>query len=327
MNVAVIGSGMAGLTAARKLEAAGAQVTVFDKSKGTGGRLSSRSFEGGWIDHGAPYFSCERPSFLEFLKEHLPTESLQPWQPQVMGALGAGESLHSIGVPRSSAITRGLLGDLRFQPSTRIARLAASADGWQLFNDGESLLGCWPQVVIAVPAPQALALLRDQPPLAEAIRAVTMEPCWVTAVRSRSRLTGQADVAVYEDAVVRRIVHNSAKPGRMNTNVYLVQASKSWSMAHLEETAESVGDQLQKRFDRLVSGDGGSEILFSHRWRYAFTESALGPPCLWNAELSLGVCGDWCLGRRVEDAWKSGADLAARMLKTFRSAKVPNAGG
>jgi renalase len=48
---------------------------------------------------------------------------------------------------------------------------------------------------------------------------------------------------------------------------------------------------------------------------------------LWDAELSLGVCGDWCLGRRVEDAWQSGADLAARMLKTFRSGKVSNAGG
>ena len=55
MKVAVIGSGMAGLTAARILDTAGVQVTVFDKSKGTGGRLSSSSFEGGWIDHGSHY--------------------------------------------------------------------------------------------------------------------------------------------------------------------------------------------------------------------------------------------------------------------------------
>jgi cation diffusion facilitator CzcD-associated flavoprotein CzcO len=36
MKVAVIGSGMAGLTAARIFDTAGVQVTVFDKSKGTG---------------------------------------------------------------------------------------------------------------------------------------------------------------------------------------------------------------------------------------------------------------------------------------------------
>jgi len=317
MKVAVIGSGMAGLTVARRLEAAGAMVTVFDKSKGTGGRLSSRSFEGGWIDHGAPYFSSDLPGFESFLQNHLPCESLQPWQPHVSGSLGVDEQPHLIGFPRNSAITRGLLGDLRFQPSTRIARMVASTDGWQLFNDGESLLGCWLQVVIAVPAPQALALLREQTSLAAAISTVTMEPCWVTAIRSKTPLTDQAEVSVYQDQMIHRVVHNSAKPGRLNTHVYLVQATKSWSVAHLEETAEIVGSQLQKRFDQLVSGDAPSEILFSHRWRYAFTESALGRPCLWDAELNLGVCGDWCLGRRVEDAWQSGTNLAVQMMEHY----------
>ena len=50
MKTAVIGAGMAGLTVARTLRMAGYEVTVFDKSKGTGGRLASRSLAGGWID-------------------------------------------------------------------------------------------------------------------------------------------------------------------------------------------------------------------------------------------------------------------------------------
>lgn len=62
--------------------------------------------------------------FWEFLPDHLPTECLQPWQPHVAGSLGADEQPHWIGVPRSRTITRALLGDLCFQPSTRIARLA-----------------------------------------------------------------------------------------------------------------------------------------------------------------------------------------------------------
>ena len=71
MKIAVIGAGMAGLTVARNLQSF-AEVTVFDKSKGTGGRLSSRSFAEGWIDHGAPYFSADSQDFLDFLHTSRP---------------------------------------------------------------------------------------------------------------------------------------------------------------------------------------------------------------------------------------------------------------
>ena len=40
--VAVIGAGLAGAACARGLQAAGVQVTVFDKSRGVGGRLATR---------------------------------------------------------------------------------------------------------------------------------------------------------------------------------------------------------------------------------------------------------------------------------------------
>jgi predicted NAD/FAD-dependent oxidoreductase len=68
-------------------------------------------------------------------------------------------------------------------------------------------------------------------------------------------------------------------------------------------------------FARLAGSEQGHEVLFVHRWRYAFTAEALGKPFLWDRTSQLGACGDWCLGRRVEDAWRSGVDLAARILE------------
>lgn len=315
MKVAIIGAGLAGLTAARQLKSAGAEVTVFDKSKGTGGRISSRSFAGGWIDHGAPYLTASGGDFAGFLARNIPETAIQNWTPLSSGVVRTDEESDFIGVPRNSALTRSLLDGVVFQPSTRIARIEAAEDGWRLFNDGESLLGVWPCLILAIPAPQALSLLREQPRLAEQIRRVKMEPCWVAAIHSVAALNDQPDVAVYEHSVVRRIVHNSAKPGRENDNVYLVQASKSWSETHLEETTESVGEKLLQSFCVLTSADADAELLFVHRWRYAFTETALGQGCLWDNNLQLGVCGDWCLGRTVEDAWRSGSELAALMLE------------
>ena len=53
-RIAIIGAGLAGLSAARALTAAGHTPVVFEKSRGLGGRLATRRTEFGPIDHGAP---------------------------------------------------------------------------------------------------------------------------------------------------------------------------------------------------------------------------------------------------------------------------------
>ena len=47
-----------------------------------------------------------------------------------------------------------------------------------------------------------------------------------------------------------------------------------------------------------------------HRWRYARAAQPLGADFLYDAELGIGGCGDWCRGDRVEDAFSSGLNLA-----------------
>src|SRR6218665_2215587 len=48
----------------------------------------------------------------------------------------------------------------------------------------------------------------------------------------------------------------------------------------------------------------------TRRWRPAQTTRPLGRSHLWDADLRLGVCGDWCRGHRLEDAFVSGLELA-----------------
>ena len=74
-RVAVVGGGIAGLTAASHLARAGCDVVVYETGRGPGGRTSTR--RGGperpewqW-DHGAQYFSCKEPDgpFRPILEE------------------------------------------------------------------------------------------------------------------------------------------------------------------------------------------------------------------------------------------------------------------
>ena len=60
---------MAGLSAARVLTQKGYDVTVIDKGRGVGGRMSTRAIENAKADHGAQYFSVKTPEFQAFISE------------------------------------------------------------------------------------------------------------------------------------------------------------------------------------------------------------------------------------------------------------------
>ncbi len=52
----------------------------------------------------------------------------------------------------------------------------------------------------------------------------------------------------------------------------------------------------------------------AHRWLYSLADNPLDTDCLWDADLGIGACGDWCRGARIEGAWLSGEALAGRIL-------------
>ena len=65
-RVAVIGAGIAGLACARELARADARVTVFERSRGLGGRLGTRRQGNLAFDHGAQYITSRSHSFVKY---------------------------------------------------------------------------------------------------------------------------------------------------------------------------------------------------------------------------------------------------------------------
>ncbi|OYX53051.1 MAG: amine oxidase, partial [Comamonadaceae bacterium 32-67-11] len=68
--------------------------------------------------------------------------------------------------------------------------------------------------------------------------------------------------------------------------------------------------KLLKGFAEVTGIRAEPTLAQVHRWRYAQTQHALGQPFLYDAAAGLGLCGDWCLGYRVENAFVSGLELA-----------------
>ncbi|MFN3164316.1 MAG: FAD-dependent oxidoreductase, partial [Pseudohongiellaceae bacterium] len=67
-TIAIVGAGLAGIAAARQL-APLADVTVFEKSRGPGGRMATRRAGDFQFDHGAQFFTARTESFRSLLAE------------------------------------------------------------------------------------------------------------------------------------------------------------------------------------------------------------------------------------------------------------------
>lgn len=331
-SVAIIGAGIAGAACAEALRQAGIEVALIDKGRGAGGRLATRriTLEDGrqtQVDHGAQYFTARSPGFRTALQGWMAAGAAAPW-PARLGALAAGHftpgadgDMRYVGTPRMSALGSHMAGPAA-RYGARVARLEKVAEGWRLLDETGGLMVEAAQVVLAVPAPQAVELLAPvaDPAMVAAVAAVEVAPCWAVMLVHGSALPLPFDGAFVEQSPLRWLARDGAKPGRPGApEAWLGHATPEWSTEHLEADADTVRPLLEAAFSAATGCDTPALHVAVHRWRYALATRPLGSTHLLDAAAGLGVCGDWCLGPRVEAGWTSGTALGAAMAQGLRS--------
>lgn len=310
-GVAIIGAGMAGLTCARALQDAGVPVTVFDKARGPGGRMSARRAPGGTFDHGAQFFRAHDPAFAAAVEGWRTAGYVAEWTGRIEGIPPTAPFF--VGVPRMSALTRGLstaIDDLFV--GTRIANARRVKGGWHLIDADGQARGAWQTLVVATPAPQAVPLLAEAPALADAAASIEFDPCWAVMLEFAAPLAVPFDARAIPDGPLGWIARNASKPGRGDTERWVLHGTPRWSRVHLEKQPATIITALRAAFVPHPEPVAAS----AHRWRYARVATPLGEACRYDAAAQIGFCGDGCLGARVEAAWSSGRAMAQRILST-----------
>jgi len=315
-RIAIVGAGMAGLACARQLHRAGASVTVFDKGRRPGGRLATRRIGDLRFDHGAQYATARNPVFAAMLQAAAPYAATwterphDPWWVGVPGMSALAQAVIVDGVGESLAMRH--VAWLHREPEGWLVRHRDAADtppGLVAAAGGE-VAGPFDAVVLAIPAPQAAGLLEGVGhPLANRLAAVRMAPCWALMLAFPTAHDGP-DVRT-QDVPFGWIARDSSRPGRPSLpECWVAHASPDWSRAHLERAAGEVLPLLRDAFAAATGIGETPSVAVVHRWRYARVEVALGQPCLSSPD-GLAVCGDWCLGPRVEAAFDSGLAAAS----------------
>ena len=343
MTVAVIGAGMAGLTCGRMLQAAGYEVTWFEKSRGVGGRLATRRLaSGGWVDHGVRYW-VDQGGGLQTLTQELLTQGiLHEWPAKGFfwaGGLQPKPGMVYCGDRGVNAIAKHLAHGCDIRRQHRVNALAKTASGWQLIADSPDgpIKFQADAVVLAIPAPQVLPLLQ---PLgaAEGLASVEYAPC-LSLMATYETLPevllldhGLGWHISADHSVLSWLSLDSSKClNRLADPIVLLQSQAGFADQYLRRLDTLVPDrvameallnetaaQMLTAAATIVPGLDQPQNHRLHRWRYSVVSQPHRDTLFKTQWSSLVCCGDWCTTddtTNLEAAHRSGR-AAAALIKT-----------
>jgi len=317
-GIAIIGAGLAGLSAASALSEAGLQVSLFERLQTTGGRLGNAEH----TDMGAQYFTTRHPAFRHISREWQSKGWVAEWSPRLyhhdseQGLRPSPDNIQRlVGLPSMAALARRLQEGLQLH-HVEINHLQQTAnDHWLLRAADGTQHGPFSAVVIATTAEIASALLAVAPQLQQDTARMQMLPCWSVELQFDQPLPTLVDACFVSDGPLDWLARNSSKPQRQSNESWLLQSTPDWAKQHEHCTADLVITELRHAMGEVM----GLELPTPSNSRaYYWPNARPAEQVKWGAlaatRLNLYVCGDWCLGGRIENAWLSGQQAAKALL-------------
>lgn len=317
-RIAIIGAGVAGLACGQVLQAAGLSPVLFEKSRGLGGRMATRwTADGLFFDHGAQYVTTRSRDFSAYIQKARQTEDVAVWK---RDSNQGSRSDRYVGIPGMKDLARPLAQDLDVRLGTRVIGMQHTNGRWSVeTNSGATQI--YDYIVCAMPAPQTLDLLPQGSALAKLLAEVDLAPCWALMVAFNEILQSSYDWQRFDTGPIAWVACNSAKPKRPHLpESWVIHASPSWSTTHLEDNPNDVQANLLKAFGQIIAHPLPPVFYATaHRWRYALTTKPLGQSHLSSDDNTLLICGDWCLGARIEEAFHSGRATGEALSDTIQN--------
>ncbi len=186
-------------------------------------------------------------------------------------------------------------------------------------------------VVLAIPAPQAFNLCvplsqceisqdgisQDGMPqsMLDALQGVSFDPC-ITVIAGYCPVSlPWSELRCNEDPIVQRILCDSHKRPTQEELWLAIHSTPVFAAEYLNGDATEAGQQMLEHLGQVYQPwMAEPSNLQVHRWRYAIARSGYpGDPLSANFKLPFWICGDWCTGSTIQDAFEAGLDVAQRL--------------
>ena len=315
MRVAIVGAGLSGLVAGRRLVEGGVDVTLVDKGRAPGGRLATRRIGDATLDHGAQFFTVRTPAFRRQVDDWIDRGLVSIWSHGF--ETGDGHARY-VAVNGMNSLAKDLAVGLDVRCSTmafaiRPAEAGVAAQPWQVVIDDGSTVDC-DAVIVTTPLPQAFSLLVDS--------GVDLDEAMIRTDYDRTiallaTLDGAAAIPApggvqAPNPDVAFVADNHAK-GVSAAPAITLHASASWSEQHWDDDLDDLRALLLELSGSWI-GDASIVEAQVKKWRFATPRSPWPDPCWVAPGGTIVLAGDAFDGPRVEAAHNSGLAAAHALI-------------
>jgi renalase len=337
MRLAIIGAGVAGLMAARRLRATrpDIEVTIYEKSRGFGGRVATRRREGFAFDHGAQVIKSPSPEIERLLREELPAADLRRmelpvWLFDSSGALVPGDEQLNAEASwyyrdGNNRLGKLLAEGLDVRREVRVGALRRSAGAqWAVVDVSGEEVGVADAVLLTAPAGQCAEIL-----VASEIDGSLKER--LAAELAKGTYRRCISVALAYDRPLERPYYALLNADRGHPIAWLglehakgaercppgyslliAQMAPGWSRERWEAPADAIGPEVAGMLSELLGEELRRPLWWDRQgWRYALPDGGCDFEALNGTGSGLFFAGDFTAGQgRVHLSIESGRRAA-----------------
>ena len=237
MKIIIIGAGVAGLSAARILTQKGYQVTVLDKGRGVGGRMSTRTIENAKVDHGAQYFSVKTPEFQAFISELQSENIASEWY------LAQRDNVRYMGAKGMNTIPKKMASSLDILLNEKVILIENNTVKTESGNVYD-----FDNLVITIPIPQVIDLFQNSKiSFSEddktVIAQIEYQPCIAVMAVLKEPTDIVSGGIILENQPVAWIADNFQK-GITEIPTVTIHASAAYSAKRFDDDMQDVANDM-----------------------------------------------------------------------------------
>ncbi|MEO0793709.1 MAG: FAD-dependent oxidoreductase [Verrucomicrobiota bacterium] len=307
-DIAIVGAGISGLLAARRLrDHYGMRVVILEKSFGVGGRMASRFDGHARFDHGAQYFTAREERFRALVDDWLGLGLIKNWRSS------EDDFPRYVGHPSITSVAHFLAEELDLHQNQMVISAQREDRNWLLKTESGTQLraAC---LLLTPPVPQALGILdAGGAALTDADNTFLRSIQYAKCIALLGRLDGPSNLVApgmlkFDHPEPITWIGDNQQKGVSGAPSITIHSGPEFAERYFDKGSEELKTVLFNTARPFIRANLLDWMI--HRWRYALRLTEHDREYFADPKRQLWMAGDGFSAPRIEGAAMSGLAVA-----------------